>query len=55
MNDEGMEIIPASTEYRQTKDLAAEARRRGIDPTKQGWMARLVLEITKDKKQEVTA
>ena len=37
-------------EYRNLVDLTAEARRRGIDPTVEGWMARLLFARVKEKK-----
>ena len=36
------EAIVSSRDYRQTSAMVREARERGIDPTKQGWMARLM-------------
>lgn len=44
------EAIVSSRDYRQTKTLADEARERGIDPTKQGWMNRLLIARQKEKK-----
>lgn len=44
-----MEIVPSDIDYKQTKSLAQEARERGIDPTKQGWMSRLMIARQKEK------
>ena len=49
---EWSELILSSTDYRQTKTLAQEARERGIDPTRQGWMARLLTARQKEKEKE---
>ena len=40
--------------YRQTKAMVREARERGIDPTKQGWMNRLLIARQKEKKAATT-
>jgi len=37
-------------EYRNLVDLSAEARRRGIDPTVEGWMARLLFARVREAK-----
>ena len=47
MND----AIVSSKDYRNTRALVQEARERGIDPTRQGWMARLM--AARKKKEAV--
>lgn len=37
-------------EYRSLVDLSAEARERGIDPTVEGWMARLLFARVREAK-----
>jgi len=52
MSDPWGELILSSEDYKQTKTLAQEARERGIDPTKQGWMARVLTARQKEKEKE---
>lgn len=52
MSDPWAELIVSSAEYKQTKSLAQEARDRGIDPTRQGWMARVLTARQKEKEKE---
>jgi len=51
MSDQ-LEIVPSDIDYKQTKNLAQEARERGIDPTKQGWMSRLIIARQKENQKK---